>query len=253
MLKSKKHVKEQEWLEVYKNIENYISKEHVDKLTDKTKKAIKERIKGKKTAVSWSGGKDSIILEGLCSNIGIKNWFIALTKLEYPDFLDYLKENSPPGLDKVVVDLDLEWLSKNKEMLFPDNAKVLGKWYRIVQHKVQRQYCQENDIDILILGRRKKDGNFIGKNNEYIKNGTVYYTPVADWTHEEVFGFLHYNGYKLPKIYEYRDGFRNGTHVWPSRERKVSILDTWREIFEIDQSIVKEASKYFEEAKEVIR
>lgn len=249
MLKSKKYVKEHEWIETFENIEKYVTKKHIDDLTRKTKDEIKQRIGRKKAAVSWSAGKDSIVLGALCSDIS--NWFIALSRLEYPDFEKWLNENSPKQLEKVYVELDLKWLSKNREMLFPNDSKILGKWYRIIQHKIQREYCKKNGIEIVLLGRRKKDGNYIGKDKEYTKNGVIYYTPIAEWTHEEVFGFLHYNGCALPKIYDYPDGYKNGTHVWPSRAMKTNKIETWREIYDIDKNIVFEAKDYFEEAQKV--
>jgi len=59
-------------------------------LKNKTQEEIKKKIAGKKVAVSWSGGKDSIVLKHMCQQIGINRTFWVRSNLEYPEVVNGL-------------------------------------------------------------------------------------------------------------------------------------------------------------------
>lgn len=253
MLGRKKSVKNSDWKFMHENVQNIISREHIEELTKVTVADIIEKTKGKNVAYAWSGGKDSIVLGDLCEKSNINQSMIGLSRLEYPDFENWIMRNKPKGLEVIYTEQDLRWLSKNKEMLFPEASDVHAKWYAIIQHKAQRQYYMSKKLDMIILGRRKKDGNFVGRGtNIYTSKGVTRFSAISEWTHEDISAYIYYNNLEIPSIYEWKNGFVQGTHPWSARARNGSLVQTWEEVYDIDKSIVEGASEYFEEAKQIM-
>lgn len=214
ILKKKYKNTQEEWLEVYKNIENYVSREEIEDKIQEAIKKIKKIIKGKKVAYAWSGGKDSIALQIIMEKMGINKGVCAISrKFEYSDFLEYINAHLPSGIEIVDKEISFDYLNKHRELIFPQNKKDLAKWYKLVQHNIQNEYFKKNKLDILILGRRLQDGNYVGINGIYTKNNDItIYSPIYDWKHEDILAILHYYKKELPSFYFTDDGFNNGTH-----------------------------------------
>ena len=252
MLKRKQASSNDEWIKTFRNIEAIVTKDEIDTLVNKTVHDIKKTCRGKDAAFAWSGGKDSIALAFVCELAGIKEAMCAVCDLEYPAFKQWIHENKPERTEIINTGQDLDWLAKNQHMLFPDN-RLASRWYAIVQHKGQRQYTRQRKVDILILGRRKADGNYVGKrrgeNTYEDREGFTRFSPLADWRHEDVLAVIHYYSLKMPPIYKWPDGFKTGTHPWPARPYTTSVQDGWRQIYEIDPTIVKIAASKINSAK----
>ena len=254
VLGKKQRVSNQSWLDAMDHIEEYVSKKELDGLISKTVKSIKEVTKGKRAAYGWSGGKDSLVLQLLCQKAGIRDCALTVTELEYPEFMGWVKEHKPAGLSIINTGQDMEWLTKHEKMLFPQDSQTASRWFHIVQHRGQDRYYKEHGLDMMIIGRRKADGNYVGKEgNIYTTNkGITRYSPMADWSHEEVLAAIHYYSIELPPIYGWPNGFTCGTHPWPARQWTGGVENGWKEIFEIDRKIVERAGKYFPSAKEFL-
>ena len=67
----------------------------------------------------------------------------------------------------------MEWLKKHPDMLFPDKSNKAAQWFHIVQHRGQARYYKEHQLEILLLGRRKADGNYVGKDNIYTNSAGI--------------------------------------------------------------------------------
>ena len=156
-----------------------------------------------------------------------------------------MKAHKPAGCDIINTHQDLDWLAAHPEMLFPKNSAVAGKWFSIVQHRAQRIYVKTQNIDILILGRRIADGNYVGrKSNIYTdRNGVTRYSPMSAWSHEHILAFIHYNHLALPPIYGWKNGYTCGTHPWPARQWTGGIENGWREVYDIDPTVVAAAAE----------
>lgn len=61
-LKSKHHCTDADWRYAVSHIEELISKQEVDASIARTAREIREAVEGKRVAVAWSGGKDSIVV-----------------------------------------------------------------------------------------------------------------------------------------------------------------------------------------------
>jgi len=262
MLGKKQSISNDDWINALPVIKNLISEDEVKKIEEQALSDILEKTRGKKAAYSWSGGKDSMVIGSLCNKVGITDCMLAICNLEYPSFMQWVRENQPLGLTIINTGQDMEWLVRHPDMLFPDIYKNdllrskkatanAARWFAIVQHSAQTQYFKNCHLDILILGRRCAEGNYIGKGSNIYTNGkgTTRFSPIAYWNHEQVLGYIAYNELPLPPIYNWPNGFKNGTHPWPARPWTGSIENAWHEVYTIDPSIVKDAAMHFESAK----
>lgn len=249
-LARKKNIDNAEWIETFRNIESIVTEKEVAELEEAAVRAITQKTKGKTVAYAWSGGKDSIALNRLCEKAGIGPCVFAHTDLEYPAFLDWCLKNKPDACEVINVGLDLKWLADNPVMLFPHDRRIIYRWFQIVQQKAIRQYFRANNLDMIVVGHRTADGNFVGKDKICRNNaGVVRYSPIADWTHEQLLAYIHYRNLPMPPIYGWKDGFKCGTHPWPARQFTDSIKNGFRDVYEIDPEIVKQAAEFIPAAR----
>ena len=251
ILGRKQTIKNEDWLNAVERIEELISREEIVSLVDSTVETIYQNTMGKKVAYAWSGGKDSIVLGKLCEMAGIHSCMMGICNLEYPEFMEWVEKYRPSGLKVINTGQDLEWLKKHPEMLFPTDGKTAARWFSIVQHRAQAKYYQENELDLILLGRRIADGNYCGKSGGIYtdRNGVTRYSPLSDWKHEEILGVVHYYDLPMPPIYGWPKGYLCGTHPWPARQWTISAENAWREIYEIDPRIVRSVADHIESAR----
>lgn len=254
VLGRKQRIKNSDWIEAIGKIEQMVSRKDLDQLVNKTVKEIKKKTKGKKAAYAWSGGKDSLVLGDICRMAGITSCVLVICNLEYKAFIDWAEKNKPQELSVINTGQDMKWLAAHTHMLFPQDSKYAAMWFQIVQHRGQARYYKEKGLDIMLLGRRRADGNYVGKGDNIYTNGQgmTRYSPLSDWSHEEILAFIHYYGVELPPIYDWKNGYLCGTHPWPARQWTGNTQAAWAEIYEIDKSIVIEAADSIQSAKEFL-
>lgn len=255
VLGRKQRIKNSDWIDAFGKIEQLVSKKELDQLVEKSVKEIKGKTKGKKAAYAWSGGKDSLVLGEICRMAGISSCVLVICDLEYQAFLQWVTDNMPPKLSIINTGQNLEWLNAHPQMLFPQDSKTAAQWFHMVQHRGQVQYYKENNLDIMLLGRRKADGNYVGKGDNIYTNGQgiTRYSPLSGWSHEQILAFIHYYNVALPPFYKWKNGYLCGTHPWAARQWTGTEENGWKEIYEIDQEIVKEAAKTFSGARKCIK
>lgn len=254
ILGKKQSIKNDDWLRAMSEIEELVPKEELYELIAATVKEIKEHTAGKKVAYAWSAGKDSLVLGEICRMVGITNCMLAVCDLEYPAFLSWIHEHMPANLEIINTGQNMEWLKKHPEMLFPADSKNAARWFSIVQHRAQEKYYKSHNLDMILLGRRRADGNYCGKGGNIYTNGkgVTRYSPLAEWKHEAVLAYTHYYNIPMPPIYEWENGYLCGTHPWAARQWTRNVENAWEEIHRIDPSIVEEAAKSIESAKAFI-
>lgn len=247
----KQNAKNEVWLEAVAKIEELVSRADLDALVEKTVADIREVTSGKSAAYAWSAGKDSIVLSKICEMAGITACMIGVCDLEYPAFMEWVNANKPAGCEVINTGQNLEWLAKHPEMLFPRDSSTAARWFQIVQHRAQREYFKRHSLDMIILGRRRADGNYVGrKSNIYTDGkGVTRYSPLADWSHEHILAFIHYHHLQLPPIYGWHNGYLCGTHPWPARQWTENEENGWREVYNIDPDVVRTAANLLPGAK----
>lgn len=254
VLGRKQRIKNSDWIDTFGKIEQLVSKKELDQLVEKSVKEIKGKTKGKKAVYAWSGGKDSLVLGEICRMAGISSCVLVICDLEYQAFLQWVTDNMPPELSIINTGQDLEWLAAHQQMLFPQDSKTAAQWFHMVQHRGQAKYYKENNLDVILLGRRKSDGNYVGKGDNIYTNGQgiTRYSPLSDWSHEQILAFIHYYNVELPPFYEWQNGYYCGTHPWAARQWTGSIENGWKEVYQIDSSIVIEAAEHIQSAKDFL-
>ena len=236
------------WQYVVDHIEEMVTREECDRAAEAMAARISLATAGKAAAFAWSGGKDSLVLADICRKIGITKCALFLTKLEYPVFENWLLEHKPQGCEVIELPYDLDWLAQHPEMLFP-KGKEMQLWHKLVQRRSMIGYFNSAHLDILMIGHRRIDGNTCGKDGyTRRKSGEVLYAPLYDWPHELIFAYIHYHGLEMPPIYGWDKGYFNGTHFWPSRICD-SPAEGWREVYEIDPSVVTAAAEKLDAAR----
>lgn len=228
---------------------------YIKKKVDIAVKRIRDFSENKKIAYAWSGGKDSLGLQVVCEEANVQNCVMGISDLEYPEFLQWVTVNMPEGLTVINSKVDIEYIKKHPEMLFPQKAKDAAKWFKAVQHKVQNIYFKEQELDVIILGRRLEDGNFIGRNKEYwyTSKNVTRLSPIYDWTHIDIFCAIYHYKKEEPPFYRWERGYRCGTHSWAARQWCKDTNDGWREIYNIDPSIVYFASKHIKSSRDFLK
>lgn len=250
----KQKVSNNAWIEVMARIEEIVSKSSLDQKVEQAVADIKEKTGGKKAAFAWSGGKDSLVLEQLCYMTGIKECVLVICDMEYREFLMWVTDHMPEYLEVIDTGQNLEWLAEHPQMLFPQNSNIAAQWFHIVQHRGQAKYYKARNLDMLLLGRRKADGNYVGKGSNIYTDGkgVTRFSPLADWSHEDILAFIHYYSVPLPPFYDWPNGYYCGTHPWPARQWTGSIQNGWKEVYAIDPSIVKNAAQLIPSAREFL-
>lgn len=215
---------------------------------------IKSKTHNKNTAYSYSAGKDSIVLQFLCEKADINQCVFVCSDLEYSAFLKWVNENAPSGMEIINTGQNMEWLAKHQNMLFPQDSNTAAKWFHIVQHRGQEKYYKKHHLDMILLGRRRADGNYVGKQSNIYTNakGITRYSPISEWTHEQVLACIYYYKLPLPPIYDWKNGYLCGTHNFAERQWTGSIQNGWNEVYEIEPEIVIKASNYIESARQFL-
>lgn len=254
-LGKKQTANQSDFLKTLQNIETIISRIHAENLVDRAVEEIKPICRGKRVGWAWSGGKDSQALRVAMEAAGIEPCVMGMTNLEYPEFLKWVTDQMPWELDVINTGQDLKWLADNLQMLFPQESKTAAKWFRIVQHRAQQIFYERHRLDIIILGRRKADGNYTGPAGQNIytnKAGITRYSPIETWSHEEVIAICHYFNQPLAPIYWWPNGFVVGTGAWAARQWTGSVDNGWREVYAIDKHIVIKAAQLIPSARKFL-
>ena len=247
----KQNIKNDAWIAAMADIESAVTREEIDELAALTVEDIKSKTTGKNAAYAWSGGKDSIVLGKLCELAGVKDCMIGVCDLEYPAFMAWIQKHKPKKCEVINTHQDLDWLAQHPEMLFPRDSQTAARWFSIVQHRAQREYFKAHELDMIILGRRRADGNYVGrKTNIYTDGkGVTRFSPLADWSHEQLLAYIHYHKLPMPPIYGWPNGYLCGTHPWPARQWTGGEANGWREVYNIDKEIVITAAERIPGAK----
>lgn len=250
----KQQATHEEWVRALATVKQRVSYDEAVFLVERAAMRIRQRFAPYGLAYAWSGGKESQALRVVCDAAGIDECLLGICDLEYPAFLAWATDHMPPSLEVVNTGQDLNWLAAHPTMLFPATANIAAKWFAAVQHTAQRRYFKGRKVQTLLLGRRRGDGNYVGRDGDwtYEKDGVLRASPIHDWTNDELLAVLAWYDVPLPPCYGWPRGFRVGTGPWPARQWTGGIMQGWAEVFEIDPSIVRAASRRVPSAAEYL-
>lgn len=241
------------WIEYFNSAYDNICHERLSKLESDTINNISDTLHGKSVCVGWcGGGKDSVVIYDLMKRSGVTFTPVFWRGInEYPEVKLWIDENKPDGLVEITIGkFTLEFLDAHPGYLFVEDKKTTNKWME-PKWKAQRDFIK--DFDLFVAGRRLKDGNNCGKReNNFIRNNT--YSPIADWSHEELFAYIRKYNLELSPFYFWPRGFMLGSLTsgeWTERKclGGMTVNDVWDEIWEIDKSIIYDSSEKLASAR----
>ena len=242
-----------QWLDAVAHIEDLISDQEVERYAETALERIDRAATGKHAAFAYSGGKDSIFLADLCGKLGIREGYFAYCDLDYPAFIEWVTKHKPAGVSMMHTGFGLDLLVEHPELIFARGA-VGQRWHQISQRGPFTEMFFVNHLDVLLVGHRTIDANVCGQDGYIQKNnGEVRYAPLYDWPHEALLGYIHYHKLALPPIYGWKDGYTQGTHAWPERDYCETLEQGYREVYDIDPSIVVNAAKKIPSAAAFLR
>lgn len=243
MLKAKHYNTQDEWMHVWDHYDEIKSREATERQIADTVAEIKEVCKGRNAAYAWSGGKDSVALQIVCEDAGIKQGFCCYNDLYFSESIQFFRENLPEGVELYNSGEDISWLAKHPKFLFP---KTPHMWNIQTHLKYQSVYCKKNGVDILMMGKRTQDGNFVSKDLIMSnRKGVNIYCPIRNWTHEDVICAIRYRGKSLSPVYFTENGFHYGDTKFavmnPLKGERIE--DAWKRIYAIEPEKVVLSAK----------
>ncbi|MFX0142083.1 MAG: phosphoadenosine phosphosulfate reductase family protein [Candidatus Hodarchaeota archaeon] len=169
----------------------------------------KDFIRGnlKNTAVSISGGKDSLVALDLSIRVGIKKFVFGNTTLTYPGTLEYIKKLEKYYniiIDKAVP--ERPFLDLVKDLGFP--SRRLRWCCEVYKFGPLTHYVLKSKIKYLITGIRAEESNKRKKYEKISKNPlipAIQINPILEWTEEDVWNYI--NHYEIPYHPLYNIGY----------------------------------------------
>jgi hypothetical protein len=238
-------------MEVWNNYQDVRSREYIEDLIASTASEIRAVCDGKKAAYAWSGGKDSIALQICCEDAGVKRGFCAYNDLYFTESIDFFQTHRPDGVELYNSGEDEKWLAEHPKFLFPVHPHI---WNVQTHLKYQPIYVKKNGIDVLMMGKRTQDGNWVSKDLTPTNGkGVTIYCPIRDWVHEDVICAIRYRGKELSPFYFTSVGFHYGDTKFPVMKPfgKETVDDAWDRIYKIEPRKVLRSAKYgIESAKD---
>lgn len=256
MLKKKQSIKSNsEWLACYASATQVVSERRSRELAEAAVNRINEVASGLSCCSGWIAGKDSIVLQHILERSDAKFTPIIWRGVnEYPEMRLWIEEHKPSNLkESVVGKFTLDYLEEHPEYLFCQGDGTRQKW---MAAKWAKQKKDVAGYDLFITGRRLADGNVCGRKEDSFVRGKAF-SPIADWSHEELFAYMAYNGIELPPFYRWKRGFLIGSVAmgeWTERPALGMTNDeVWDEIAEIDPSIIVAAAEKLTSARNYLK
>lgn len=245
------------FLKVWNSIGEYVSLEEATRAVDDAAADVLRTTHGKRVGYAWSGGKDSIALQVVMERAGIRKCYMAsVSALSFKHYLPWCKEHGPASLEILDYDeVNVGWLARHQQYIF--NQRDHSIWSKFCQVRGHDKFSLDNRLDMMILGRRYQDGNYIGPKGSNIiakTNGVTLYSPIADWPHEMVLAVIHYfKGRELPELYTYPEAFVEGTPIWPDYYKSgEDIITSYGRIYNIDHTLIERAAMYIPTAAQFL-
>jgi 3'-phosphoadenosine 5'-phosphosulfate sulfotransferase (PAPS reductase)/FAD synthetase len=239
------------WRQVIAHARQLVPDRRLDPLLERTVEAVRAEARQGRVAYAWSGGKDSQALRFVMEAAGVHECVLGRsTGLEWPAMLRWQARHMPPGCETIALPLDLRWLRGRPKMLFPQGEDG-NRWFNLIQHKAEAQYFVREGLDLLALGRRRADGNYVGPRgtDRYTnRDGITRWSPLADWSHEEVFSLILREGLAFAPCYDWPRGWQVGTGPWPARQWTRSIDHGFAECWAIDPNVIRQAAAVLPQA-----
>lgn len=244
MLKNKRYNTQKEWEDAFKRCTDFISKREIDRKINTAVQRLDRILENRNPVCCWSGGKDAQVIRHIYERAGFDNFTMGCGgELEYPEFLRWAMFNKPANTTVYTFKPDYEYLNDHEELIFPASSRYDYFYSTHINQAAWYNYCKEFGADAIVLGHRQLDGNQCGADGVSTRNGILKVSPIYDFTHEEVFAAIRYYNMPMAPIYQWEDGYREGTHVVIARGGKEGKEKAMDAVMRIDPQILPRLAK----------
>jgi len=155
-------------------------------------------VAGKNTAVSFSGGKDSLVVLDLAVRAGIKQAVFVDTTIEFEETLRYISiiENFY-DIDFTIVRAPIDFFSLVELIGFPSRR---FRWCcEVFKFAPLSHYSRQREIEYFVTGLRR-DEHFRRQNYQVADSNPLViakqFNPIINWTAQDVWNYI--SKYNLP-------------------------------------------------------
>lgn len=191
---------------------------HIDKLTRVTKDFAEWELRHSKNAIiSFSGGKDSVVLAHILSDFNLQRVFID-TRLEFPETYSLINRNNNNGNRIDIAKSESNFFNLCKEKGFP---KTGNRWCCKTQKfapftKYLEEKFDHQEVSVF-SGERRWEGLYrmtqpLRKAHKHIPTQQTI-QPMLDWRAAEIWCYIWTHNLEINPVYNYFD--RAGCWICP--------------------------------------
>lgn len=154
----------------------------------------------KETAISFSGGKDSLVVLDLAYSLGYHDAVFCNTTLEFDETVKYIDivKRYYPNLNLKIVNSSMNFEEMTYKLGFPSRRY---RWCcDVFKFAPLGKYAKENGIGFFITGLRKSESNHRNDYSLLDRNPMMpvaQVNPIIDWSDKDVWTYIWYDR-KLP-------------------------------------------------------
>jgi len=215
---------------VSKNPSTILIKKEVEAL-----QIIKHASRKYKLAVSFSGGKDSLVVLDLAERLGINIAVFVDTTIEFDETIEYVNRMKDLFSSKIhVIKPEIDFFDLIDKINFPSRR---FRWCcDVIKNAPLGKFARNANLDGFITGLRRNE-SFRRENYEYFDTNPIFgfkqINPILDWVETDVFDYIKKYNLELNPLYDYFN--RVGCWMCPYKGEK-----EWNLINKIKPEKVKE-------------
>ena len=185
-------------------------------------------ISKKRVAVSFSGGKDSLVALDLAYRVGIRKAVFCDTTIEFDETKEFVKcVERFHGIDIDTVRAPVTFFEMIKHVGLP--SRILRWCCDVFKFAPLSNYAVRENLYGFVTGLRMKESNKRSRYKEFDNNPLVpvkQINPILNWTDEDVWKYIKRNSLPVNPLYKHFD--RIGCWCCPFKTDK-----EWKKIKEL--------------------